>query len=276
MRSEIVLIVATLGLIPLAGRAQEPAGAVACPSIENDHDRLACYDRAMRGAPRAPAPAQASPAPAPAPAPASAAGPAVVGAAAVGVAAANANSAPASVAPATVAPTTVAPATVAPSTVAPAAASSATVAPATAAPTSGRRACRDVVVDDQHLAAQPAQYDGGDAASARRATDLRPEHRRPDGRLPSCRAERALAPRLRDRVHHRPRRRLDPDRDKAFDLAEDAVQRGARAREIRQHIPGPAGSETRDTGSSAEQIAPAERTHADATATRVAGAVPSS
>src|SRR5580765_6219348 len=62
MRSEIVLIVAALGLMPLAGRAQEAGGAVGCPSIENDHDRLACYDHAMRGAPRAAAPAQAVPA----------------------------------------------------------------------------------------------------------------------------------------------------------------------------------------------------------------------
>lgn len=104
MRSEIVLIVATLGLLPVASRAQESGGAVACPSIQNDQERLACYDRAMRGTPResAPAPAQASPAPPPTstPAPASAAAPVVVGAATVGAAAATANSAPAPVAPA--------------------------------------------------------------------------------------------------------------------------------------------------------------------------------
>ncbi len=90
MRSEIVLIVATLGLIPLASHAQQPGGAVACPSIENDHDRLECYDHAMRGTAHAPEPAQApAPTPAQAPAPAAAAVP-VVGAAAVGAAAAHA------------------------------------------------------------------------------------------------------------------------------------------------------------------------------------------
>ena len=111
MRSEIMLIVATLGLLPVASRAQESGGAVACPSIQNDQERLACYDRAMRGAPRppAPAPTQASPAPAPAPAQASAAAPAVVGAAALGAAAATTNTAPASVASSAVAPTTAAP-----------------------------------------------------------------------------------------------------------------------------------------------------------------------
>jgi hypothetical protein len=130
MRSEIVLIVAILGLLPVASRAQESGGAVACPSIQNDQERLACYDRAMRGAPRAPAPApaQAAPVPAPAqaapvpppastPAPASAAAPAVVGAAAVGAAAATETIGPASVAPAAVAPTTVAPATTSSSTI---------------------------------------------------------------------------------------------------------------------------------------------------------------
>ena len=68
MRTEIVLIVATLGLLPVASRAQEPGGAVACPSIQNDQERLACYDRAMRGAPRA----EPAPAPTPSPPPASA------------------------------------------------------------------------------------------------------------------------------------------------------------------------------------------------------------
>jgi len=128
MRNEIVLVVATLGLLPVVSRAQESGGAVACPSIQNDQERLACYDRAMRGTPRepTPAPAQASPAPAPAstPAPASAAPPAVAGAA-LGASAATANSAPASAAPA-VTPTTV-PATVAPTTAAPAATSSSTI-----------------------------------------------------------------------------------------------------------------------------------------------------
>ena len=113
MRSEIVLIVATLGLVPVASRAQEPGGAVACPSIQNDHDRLACYDHAMRGTAHAPEP---EPAQAPAPAPPGAAAPAVVGAAAAGAAAATANGAPASVPPASVAPASVPPATVAPAT----------------------------------------------------------------------------------------------------------------------------------------------------------------
>lgn len=59
MRSEILLIVAAVGLSPVVTRAQEPGGAVACPTIENDHDRLACYDRAMRGAVHTPEPAAA-------------------------------------------------------------------------------------------------------------------------------------------------------------------------------------------------------------------------
>jgi hypothetical protein len=70
MRTEILTIVAFMGLLPCAGRAQE-AGSVACPSIDNDQERLACYDRSLRGAPRAPSPT-AAPAPsvqAPPPAP---------------------------------------------------------------------------------------------------------------------------------------------------------------------------------------------------------------
>jgi hypothetical protein len=83
MRSEIVLIVATLGLMPVATRAQESGGAVACPSIQSDQERLACYDRAMRGAPKAAPAAQASPPPVSAPAPAAATSPAAVAAPAV-------------------------------------------------------------------------------------------------------------------------------------------------------------------------------------------------
>jgi hypothetical protein len=120
MRNEIVLIVATLGLLPVASRAQESGGAVACPSIQNDQDRLACYDRAMRGAPRVPAPtATPAPASAPAPVPTSVVAPAVVGAATVGAAAATANGAPASAAPAAAEPsaaTTTSSAASAPST----------------------------------------------------------------------------------------------------------------------------------------------------------------
>jgi hypothetical protein len=76
MRSEIVLLVATLGLVPVASHAQ--GGAVACPSIQNDQERLACYDRAMRGAPRAEPAPQAPPLPAPAPTPGTVTSPAVV------------------------------------------------------------------------------------------------------------------------------------------------------------------------------------------------------
>ena len=93
MRSQIVLIAASLGLLPVAGRAQEPGGAVACPSIQNDQERLACYDRAMRGAPRAAPAPQPSAAPAAAPTPSSTAAPAVAGAAAIGAAAATGNGA---------------------------------------------------------------------------------------------------------------------------------------------------------------------------------------
>ena len=62
MRSEILSIVAVIGLLPCAGRAQETGGGVACPSIDNDQERLACYDRSMRGGPHAPSPS-ATPAP---------------------------------------------------------------------------------------------------------------------------------------------------------------------------------------------------------------------
>jgi hypothetical protein len=78
MRTDILTIVALIGLLPCAGRTQE-TGSVACPSIENDQERLACYDRSLRGAPRAPsspatpAPSVQAPAPAPTVAPAAAA-----------------------------------------------------------------------------------------------------------------------------------------------------------------------------------------------------------
>jgi len=84
MRSEIVLIVAVLGLLPCAGRAQG-TGTVACPSIDNDQERLACYDRAMRAAPRAPSSPATPPASVQAPAtatPAAVAAPVALGAAA--------------------------------------------------------------------------------------------------------------------------------------------------------------------------------------------------
>jgi hypothetical protein len=73
MRSGLVLFVATLVLVPVASRAQQPG---ACPSIQNDQERLACYDRAMRGAPATSAPPASSPQVAPAPASPPAAAPA--------------------------------------------------------------------------------------------------------------------------------------------------------------------------------------------------------
>jgi hypothetical protein len=80
MRSEILSIVAVIGLMPCAGRAQEAGGGVACPSIENDQERLACYDRSLRGGPRAPS-STATPVPSAQP-PAAVAAPVAVGAAA--------------------------------------------------------------------------------------------------------------------------------------------------------------------------------------------------
>jgi hypothetical protein len=135
MRSEILSIVAVIGLLPCAGRAQE-TGTVACPSIENDQERLACYDRAMRAAPHAP-PSSAPTPPASVQAPPSAAAPAAVAApVAVGAAAAAAPPpppTPAPPAPAPVAPTTPAPAAAPPpngSAVAAAAATTAVAAQA--------------------------------------------------------------------------------------------------------------------------------------------------
>jgi hypothetical protein len=131
--------------MPVASRAQEPGGAVACPSIQNDQERLACYDRAMRGgqpAAKAAPPPDPTPAPAPAPAtpPAAVAAPAVV----VGAAAASAPPAPAPVAPVTAAAPTASPAASSPAPpsaapAAPAAAAAATSA-AVAAPSSGAAA----------------------------------------------------------------------------------------------------------------------------------------
>ena len=115
MRSEILSIVALLGLLPCVGRAQE-AGGVACPSIDNDQERLACYDRSMRGAPHAPSPTatpvpsvqapQAAPtvapaAPAPAPVAPPSTGPVAAAAATTAVAASAASQGPAAGAAAT-------------------------------------------------------------------------------------------------------------------------------------------------------------------------------
>src|SRR5689334_18718656 len=61
MRSAIILVVAAVGVLPGAGRAQDP-GATACASIENDRDRLACYDRALRATRAAAEPATPEPA----------------------------------------------------------------------------------------------------------------------------------------------------------------------------------------------------------------------
>jgi hypothetical protein len=124
MRSEILSIVAIIGLLPCASRAQEAGGSVACPSIENDQQRLACYDHAMRAAPHSPASA-ATPAPNVQTPP-----PAAAPAAAAAVGAAAATPPPASVTVAPAAPAAVAPA--APVTAAPASA-----APVAAAPTTG-------------------------------------------------------------------------------------------------------------------------------------------
>jgi hypothetical protein len=63
MRSAILLIIAAVCVLPGAVRAQEP-GAAACVSIENEHDRLACYDRALSTARPAPGPAAVSATPA--------------------------------------------------------------------------------------------------------------------------------------------------------------------------------------------------------------------
>jgi hypothetical protein len=104
MRSEILSIVAIIGLLPCAGGAQEAGGTVACPSIQNDQERLACYDRSLRSAQPPPAapPVASAPAPTPAAAPAAVAAPVVVGAAAATpppAAATVAPPAPAAVAP---------------------------------------------------------------------------------------------------------------------------------------------------------------------------------
>ena len=123
MRSEIVLIVAVLGLLPCAGRAQG-TGTVACPSIDNDQERLACYDRAMRAAPRAPS-SPATP-PASVQAPATATPAAVAAPVALGAAAAASPPPPVTAAPP-------APATVTPATPPPAAAAATTAGAATAA-----------------------------------------------------------------------------------------------------------------------------------------------
>jgi len=84
MRSAILLIIAAVCVLPGAVRAQDP-GAAACVSIENEHDRLACYDRALSTARPAPdaaaAPAAPSTTAAP-PAPSTAAAPVVAPAAA--------------------------------------------------------------------------------------------------------------------------------------------------------------------------------------------------
>lgn len=105
MRIAILFVIAAAGALPGGGLAQDAGPVVACPSIESDSERLACYDRALRTA--RPAPAATPPAPvapsAPAPTPtvagaastngAGAAPAAVAGAAGV-VAAATATSPP--------------------------------------------------------------------------------------------------------------------------------------------------------------------------------------
>ena len=87
MRTMILLVIAAAGILPATGRAQE-GGAIACPSIESDSERLACYDRALRGPPRAPAATPAAPDATPAPAAAATPTPAAAGSAAVAGAAA--------------------------------------------------------------------------------------------------------------------------------------------------------------------------------------------
>jgi hypothetical protein len=54
MRIAILFVIAAASALPGAGLAQDAGSAVACPSIESDSERLACYDRALRTAPHAP------------------------------------------------------------------------------------------------------------------------------------------------------------------------------------------------------------------------------
>lgn len=75
MRMKTLCMLAAVCAAPPVGRAQEAAPAGACASIESDSERLACYDRALRG--RAPA-ASATPA-TPTAAPTSAAATAAAG-----------------------------------------------------------------------------------------------------------------------------------------------------------------------------------------------------
>jgi hypothetical protein len=56
-----ILVIISAAVVPARPAAAQ--GAVPCTAIENDAERLACYDRALRPAPAAPA-AQSSPAPA--------------------------------------------------------------------------------------------------------------------------------------------------------------------------------------------------------------------
>jgi hypothetical protein len=161
MRSEILSIVAVIGLLPCAGRAQEATGAVACPSIQNDQERLACYDRSMRGAQQAP-PSSAAPAPSvQSPPPAAVAAPVAVGAAVAASPPAPPNVAPpASATVAQPAPTTVAPA--APPTSAPPPS-----APVAAAPTNtGSAAAAAATTAVAGGAAQQASAAGTTSAAA--------------------------------------------------------------------------------------------------------------
>jgi hypothetical protein len=89
MRMSFLFVIAAVGVTPWALRAQEAPSAGGCPSIAADSERLACYDRALRGTqPPTPtatpaasptAPAQAA---TPAPVPTGAAAAATAGAAA--------------------------------------------------------------------------------------------------------------------------------------------------------------------------------------------------
>ena len=161
MRTELALIVAIVGLMPVASRAQESGGAVGCPSIQNDQERLACYDRAMRGAPRAQAAPQPSAAAASAPPtatpPAAIVAPAVV----AGAAATTSTPAPAAVAPASTAPASVAPVAVTPAAVASSPAATGPAAPpaasstAAAAPVVAAAAATAVAAPSAQAAAAP-------------------------------------------------------------------------------------------------------------------------
>lgn len=65
LRKGAAAIAALFGMISLVALQPEPAaaqGAVPCTAIENDAERLACYDRALRPAPAA-SPAAQRPAP---------------------------------------------------------------------------------------------------------------------------------------------------------------------------------------------------------------------